>query len=404
MGRCWMADKNVNDREQYIRELEERIAQLELENRRLLKSEESSSINISPLKKAEEDLKISEEKFSKAFHNSKALMGISRLRDGVFVDINKACAETLGYEREEIIGKSALELDVWAEPVQRQLMTEQLDQYGYLTNFASKYRKRSGEVGYVLSSSNIISINDEKHILVTAIDITEMRRYENEIRRLDSLNLIGQMAAGVAHEIRNPMTAIKGFLQLFHEQYKYQEDREAIEIMIEELDRINDIITAFLTISQKNHHRTKLMSLNECIGGVLQLIVADAVQNDVFLDTQLEPTPDIMIDKGEIKQLVLNLTRNAIQAMPSGGTLTVHTFEDVNGVNLVVRDEGGGIPPEIFDKIGTPFLTTKDNGTGLGLGVCYSIAERHNARITVDTSSEGTSFHVTFPLSRGRGC
>jgi len=76
----------------------------------------------------------------------------------------------------------------------------------------------------------------------------------------------------------------------------------------------------------------------------------------------------------------------------------------VNGVNLVVRDEGGGIPPEIFDKIGTPFLTTKDNGTGLGLGVCYSIAERHNARITVDTSSEGTSFHVTFPLSRGRGC
>jgi signal transduction histidine kinase len=191
---------------------------------------------------------------------------------------------------------------------------------------------------------------------------------------------------------------------LFHEQYKYQEDREAIEIMIEELDRINDIITAFLTISQKNHHRTKLMSLNECIGGVLQLIVADAVQNDVFLDTQLEPTPDIMIDKGEIKQLVLNLTRNAIQAMPSGGTLTVHTFEDVNGVNLVVRDEGGGIPPEIFDKIGTPFLTTKDNGTGLGLGVCYSIAERHNARITVDTSSEGTSFHVTFPLSRGRGC
>lgn len=95
--------------------------------------------------------------------------------------------------------------------------------------------------------------------------------------------------------------------------------------------------------------------------------------------------------------MVLNLTRNAIEAMPSGGTLTVHTFEDEGGVNLVVRDEGNGIPPEILDKIGTPFLTTKENGTGLGLGVCYSIAERHNARITIDTSPEGTSFKVTFP-------
>ncbi|MDD4803409.1 MAG: PAS domain S-box protein, partial [Syntrophomonas sp.] len=355
--------------------------------------------DITKRKKAEEALRVSEDKFSKAFHNSKAIMTLSRLKDGVYVDVNNAWAETLGYEREELLGKSALEFETWAEPAQRQTMVEQVSKYWYLTNFECNYKKKSGEVGYALSSINIIIINGEKHILITAIDITEMKKYENEMKRLDSLNLIGQMAGSIAHEIRNPMTSIKGFLQLFHEQNNYREDLEAIELMIEEIDRVNVIITTFLSLSKSNHIDLKEMKLSDCISNTLQLISADAVKNDVFLNINLKDISRIMIDKGEIRQLLLNLARNAIEAMPSGGTLTVLTFEDESGITLVVRDEGGGIPPEIAAKIWTPFVTTKEDGTGLGIPVCRSIAERHNATITFDTSPEGTSFKVTFPVA-----
>jgi two-component system, sporulation sensor kinase C len=123
-----------------------------------------------------------------------------------------------------------------------------------------------------------------------------------------------------------------------------------------------------------------------------------ALKNEVYVETRLEHIPDISFDKGEIRQLLLNVTRNAIEAMPSGGTLTIQTFEDNRGINLVVQDEGKGLPPEIVEKIGTPFITTKEHGTGLGLAVCYSICERHNAIITIDTSSTGTRFKVTFPV------
>ena len=355
--------------------------------------------DITQRKRAEEDLKASEEKFSTAFHNSKAIMSISRLSDGVFVDANNAWAETLGYEPEELIGKSVLELGLWAEPAQRQVMTEELNKYGYLTNFESIYRNKSGEIGYSLASINLISLNDEPHLLITAIDITEMKRYANEIKRLDNLNLIGQMAGSIAHEIRNPMTSIRGFLQLFQEQYKYREDREVIELMIEELDRVNDIISDFLSMSKINHIQLEAMILSDCIGKTIPLIFADAIKNDVIVDTRFEDKSPIMIDKGEIKQLLLNLVRNAIEAMPSGGTLTIHTFEDTSGVNLVVGDEGNGIAADILDKIWDPFLTTKTNGTGLGMPVCRSIAERHNATITFATSPAGTSFKVTFPVA-----
>jgi len=194
------------------------------------------------------------------------------------------------------------------------------------------------------------------------------------------------MAGSIAHEIRNPMTAIKGYLQLFQLQDKYLEDREPLELMIEELDRVNDIITAFLSMSRANYTEMKLLNLNDCIVDVLQLVFADTIKNDVSVTTKLENIPQSFADKGAIKQLLLNLTRNAIEAMPAGGILTVNTFEDGNGINLIISDSGMGIPSEIIEKIGTPFLTTKEGGTGLGMLICYSIAEGHNAKITLDTS------------------
>ncbi|MFA4886504.1 MAG: ATP-binding protein, partial [Desulfotomaculaceae bacterium] len=116
------------------------------------------------------------------------------------------------------------------------------------------------------------------------------------------------------------------------------------------------------------------------------------------LEFELWDIPYIDLDEKEIRQLILNLVRNGFEAMPSGGTLTIKTFRDSGEVVLAVKDGGKGIGPEILEKIGTPFFTTKDTGTGLGLAVCYSIAARHNARIEIETGPKGTNFYVRFKI------
>jgi signal transduction histidine kinase len=110
--------------------------------------------------------------------------------------------------------------------------------------------------------------------------------------------------------------------------------------------------------------------------------------------------PKLYLDEKEIRQLLLNLVRNGLEAMDAGGTLTIQTMLDEDGVILVVKDQGKGIPPEVLEKIGTPFMTTKAGGTGLGLVVCYTIAKRHQANINIDTGENGTAFFIRFPISK----
>ncbi|MEQ8237314.1 MAG: ATP-binding protein, partial [Syntrophomonadaceae bacterium] len=227
---------------------------------------------------------------------------------------------------------------------------------------------------------------------------TEIRQYETEISRLDHLNLMGQMAASIAHEVRNPLTSIRGFLQLFESHYSYRADKETIALMIEEVDRINDIISTFLSLAQKNTLTFKLQSLNKTVSNLMPLIMTDALKSDVYIETELNDVAPSLIDANEIRQLLINLVRNGIEAMGEGGTLKIKVSEDSNGVSLAVLDQGTGIPDDVLDKIGTPFFTTKLNGTGLGLAVCYSIAEKHGARMSFDTGPDGTSFQVTFPV------
>jgi len=142
------------------------------------------------------------------------------------------------------------------------------------------------------------------------------------------------------------MTSIRGFLQLFQRQHKYRDDKDVMELMIEEIDRINEIISTFLSIAPKNTLVLKLRSLNDSVNNLLPLIIADAFKNDVHIETELTNVPQIIIDESEIRQLLLNLVRNGVQAMSEGGTLSIKTFEDNDGVNLIVQDEGNGMSPE----------------------------------------------------------
>ena len=227
-------------------------------------------------------------------------------------------------------------------------------------------------------------------------DISERKMFEKEMARLDRLNLVGQMAAGIAHEIRNPMTTVRGFLQLLGGKEEFNQCESYFKLMIEELDRANSIISEFLTLAKNRAVDLKPLYLNSLIENLFPLIQADAMVSDKEVKMELQDTEVLFLDEEEIRQLILNLTRNGLEAMPGGGTLTIKTFIDGQEVVLAVRDEGRGIKHEALEKIGTPFFTTKKNGTGLGLATCFSIAARHNAEIHVDTGPSGTTFFVRF--------
>ena len=230
-------------------------------------------------------------------------------------------------------------------------------------------------------------------------EIIGRKRAEIEMARLDRLNLIGEMAASISHEVRNPMTTVKGFLQLLKKKQESR-DQEYFDLMIEELDRANSILSEFLSISRTKATMFEWHNINDIVTSTLPLVQADAQNNDKLLTVELNNVPDLQLDIQEIRQLILNLVRNGLEAMSSGGQLRIRTFSTNNEVALVVSDEGNGIEQYILEKLGTPFFTTKEQGTGLGLAVCYGIVSRHNGRISVETSPKGSTFYVYFELSK----
>ncbi|MFZ5645673.1 MAG: PAS domain S-box protein [Bacillota bacterium] len=241
-----------------------------------------------------------------------------------------------------------------------------------------------------------MSTNQLNGVIIYVRDITAKIRVEQEMARLERLSLIGEMAAGIGHEVRNPMTTVRGFLQLLGSKKECALYREFYELMIEELDRANSIITEFLSLAKNKPVDLAPTSLNSVINTLLPLIQADATNLDMIIKTKLEDTPAILLDEKEIRQLILNLVRNGLEAMPPGGSLTIKTSTNSKEVTLSVEDRGEGISSKNLHKLGTPFFTTKDKGTGLGLAVCYSIAARHNATINVETGPAGTTFFVKF--------
>lgn len=222
---------------------------------------------------------------------------------------------------------------------------------------------------------------------------------EEELNRLSQLKLVGEMAASVSHEVRNPMTTVRGFLQMLSVKRELVGYREYFAIMIDELDRANAIITEYLSAAKIEGSQFLINNLNKTIISIKSLLQANALKDNIELCLELGEVDDFIFNEKEIKQLILNLTRNAIEAMQHGGRLAIKTIQQGDSITLLIQDNGSGIPPEVLPKLGTPFVTTKPAGTGLGLSVCYSIAAKHQAFLSVDsTGCEGTSISVKFPV------
>lgn len=341
-------------------------------------------------------LQQSEEKFYKVFHGVPIIMMLTRLDDGLIIDVNDEFTKATGYMREDVLGRTTKEIDLFVDYEVRREFTARVLNDGRAENTETDINTKSGEVRSFRFWSQLLDM-DGDHCLVTgSIDVTEQKKLNKEIARLDKLNVVGEMAASIGHEIRNPLTSIRGFLQMFKEGYK--EESMYIDLMIEELDRANGIITEYLNMAKNKVIELKPKYLDLVVKSIYPIVRSDAIRNEVNVILDLNKPPKPLIDENEIKQLILNLSRNAIEAMSPGSTLTIKTFAEHNEIVLSIKDEGPGLNPEIEDKLGTPFITTKEQGTGLGLAVCYSIATRHNAGITFETGPQGTTFYVRFPV------
>jgi len=223
-----------------------------------------------------------------------------------------------------------------------------------------------------------------------------LENLKDEIADFENVLLINEMAGIMSHEIRNPMTTVRGFLQMFMCKPSLAKNQEYLQIMIDELDGVNAIINDFLSVSAFADHDFIPWDLNQIIESITPLIEGIACKEQKFFQTQLQEIPQININMKEIRQLILIMCRNAFDSMRKGGLLTITTKEEQGHIILEIQDEGKGIEAKVLEKIGTPFLTTKEKGTGLGLSVCYSICKRHDAQIEVNTNRRGTTFIIKF--------
>jgi len=225
---------------------------------------------------------------------------------------------------------------------------------------------------------------------------------EEQLRRADRLSALGELSAGMAHEIRNPLGSIKGAVEILRDDYGPEDAKyEFIQILLKETDRLNHIVQEFLGFARPKQPEFQQADLNAAIESVLALTALEAKKTGVKVEKRLDPSIGIRsLDMSLLRQAFLNLVLNAIQAMDNGGVLTVVSALRGDLLEITVADSGRGISEENRKKLFTPFFTTKKNGTGLGLAITYRIIENH--RGTIDVASEpgkGTTFTVKIPIS-----
>lgn len=359
------------------------------------------SSNISERELVEEQLRKSEAKFRSYVNQS--VDAIFVVDDsGQCIEVNPAGCLLLGYSKKQLINKNFRDLLAPEHQNRRRALFQFRDllRAGRTMGEAILIKKDESTVVVEIHAA---SLGNNRHIGMVR-DITERKRLQHEVARLDQLNLVGEMAAAIGHEIRNPMTTARGFIQLLSNKEHCEQYKEFFDIIIDELDRANSIITEFLSMAKNKRIELKQHNLNSIIQAMYPLIIADATMTEKEVNLELCEIPDLYLDDKEIRQVILNLARNGLEAMTSHGTLTIKTCTDGEDVVMAISDEGRGVEQGMLEKLGTPFFSTKENGTGLGLAVCYSIAARHGANISVDTCSAGTTFYVRFEKGEKSPC
>ncbi|RJS58937.1 ATP-binding protein [Bacillus sp. PK3_68] len=248
-----------------------------------------------------------------------------------------------------------------------------------------------------LRSRKIIDERFENRVIVITQDITSLKEKEILLNKRDKLSAVGQLAAGIAHEVRNPLTAIKGFTQLWGQETHHQYS----QIILSELDRIESIMQEFLMLAKPNQ---EMFFTEKDINSILRDTIAFMGPEAVLYGVELVPMlaeglPLVRVEEKQMKQVILNLIKNAIEAMPDGGKVTICTKQAANGsICIEVSDNGIGISQDRIPHLGEPFYSNKEKGTGLGLMVSFKIIEHHKGKIFFESEEgKGTKVEIRLP-------
>ncbi|MEA1961291.1 MAG: PAS domain S-box protein [Bacillota bacterium] len=352
-------------------------------------------IDVTERNRIEDSLRKSAQRFRKIFNTSQNMMSLSRCIDSRYIDVNDSWVKHAGFTRQEVLGKTPLELNLIFDPKDMDKIERTIAEQGNLDNFECRYRAKNGEIRMALISMDSIEIDKQQCVISVLTDVTEKKHLERELEKLERFQLIGEMAASIAHEIRNPLTTVRGFLQMFAEDNEKQPDN--LHLVLEELDRANAIISEYLSLADQHKMKLEKRDLNQILVSVYpSLYVRASMDGKTVILEQGDISRGVMVDDGEIRQMVINLVNNGLDVTPCGGQVTIRTFMEQGDVILSVSDQGEGMEPEMIERIGVPFFFNKYNTTGWGLAVCYKIAMYHNAVINVSSSPGGTTFLVRF--------
>ncbi|MDF2927567.1 MAG: hypothetical protein K0R57_6481 [Paenibacillaceae bacterium] len=364
------------------------------------------SRDITDSKQVEAALRKSETKYRLITENMTDIIGVLNYR-GKIEYISPSTRSMLGMEPEQVMGQSVFD---WLHPEDRSQISE---------FFKKSLTTGIGEVGEIrikhseghwivleVSSRWMADHNmgDLPNILLVARDVTERKKAEELMVKSEKLSVVGQLAAGVAHEIRNPLTSLKGFLQLL--QKRTNENGFFFELMLSELDRINNIVSEFLVLSKPQAVKFERSNLVGIVQVVISFLSSQALLSNVQIIACIQTESEVLVDcdENQLKQVFINLLKNALEAMPHGGTITVTVRQSASDKVLIqFEDQGQGIPPERIPKLGEPFYTTKEKGTGLGLMVTFRIIHDHGGTVRVRSQlGIGTVFDVELPVVPAR--
>ncbi|MDQ0217293.1 PAS domain-containing sensor histidine kinase [Peribacillus cavernae] len=353
--------------------------------------------NVSERWRIEKELRKSEKKFRKIFEGS--LDGMILWNQTNFADINEIGANILELTKEKLLSTTVDEIleKIPENTSKLNSHIENVMQIG-MDKTIIPITFGHGKIKY-LEFSTRKNLYSDLHLTIFR-DITENLELQEQIRKSDTLNVVGELAAGIAHEIRNPMTALKGFIQLLQDSVT-EDFSNYFNVITSELKRIETIITEFLVLAKPQAMRYYKQDLNGIMRETVELLKAQALLHNIQFQASFEEEEFFLYCEGnQLKQVFINIIKNALEVTDDGGLVYIKVKrEDAEHVRISIKDEGVGIPEEKIKKLGEPFYTTKERGTGLGLMVSYKIIEEHKGYVEVESQEgKGTTFHILLPL------
>lgn len=320
---------------------------------------------------------------------------------GTITNVNEKFCEISQYSREELIGQNHSILNSGLHS--KEFFKNLWKTIGQGEVWKGEIRNKAKDGSYYWVHTTIVpflNANGKPYqYLSIRNDITERKKTEEVLHQQDKLAAVGQLAAGVAHEIRNPLTTMKGYTEFLQLDETHEERQEYLSIILDEIDRVNNIVEDFMILAKPKAAELEERDIIPIIKNVVSFLEFEARNRNVKIGFEYQQDIiQIECDENRLKQVFLNFIKNGIEAMPDGGNITVRAGIINNQVQIAIKDTGVGIPQEKLKNIGEPFFTTKKNGNGLGLMVSFKIIESHNGKVFIESElNKGTTFNIVLP-------